>query len=46
MPGVQLLGRDRSRTRVFSLSACTVMLIVLVWSRLANLGTSLWSDEP
>ena len=45
MPAVQIVGRDRSRTRVFCLGACAVMLVVLVWSRLANLGTSFWSDE-
>src|SRR5690242_13573158 len=45
MPAVQIVGRDRSRTRVFCLAACAVMLVVLVWSRLANLGTSFWSDE-
>ena len=43
MPAVQLLGRGR--TRVFCLAACAAMLVVLVWSRFANLGTSFWSDE-
>jgi len=38
-------GRSRSRTRDFCAAVCSVMGIVLVWSRLANLGTSFWSDE-
>lgn len=45
MPAVHLLGRDRSRTRVFCLATITVVGVVLVWSRFANIGTSFWSDE-
>ena len=46
MPAVKTIGRRRSRHIVTSASAlCSVMGLVLVWSRLANLGTSFWSDE-
>ena len=45
MPGVKTIGRRRSRTRDFCIAICSVMGLVLVWSRLANLGTSFWSDE-
>ena len=38
-------GRRRSRTRDFCLTICSLAGVVLVWSRLANLGTSFWSDE-
>jgi hypothetical protein len=45
MPGVKTIGRRRSRTRDFCIVMCSFSGLVLVWSRLANLGTSFWSDE-
>ena len=45
MPGVSGSGRERSSTRDFVVVTCSVMGVVLGWSRLANLGTSFWSDE-
>src|SRR4051812_45538780 len=45
MPGVKTIGRRRSRTRAFCIALCSFSGLVLVWSRLANLGTSFWSDE-
>ena len=35
----------RPRTRDFCVAVCSLLGVVLVWSRLANLGTSFWSDE-
>lgn len=45
MPGVKTIGRRGSRTRDFCILMCSLSGLVLVWSRLANLGTSFWSDE-
>jgi hypothetical protein len=42
---MKTIGRRRSRTRDFCIAVCSAMGIVLIWSRLANLGTSFWSDE-
>src|SRR4051794_14855106 len=45
MPAVKTIGRRRSRTRDFCIVLCSLSGLVLVWSRVANLGTSFWSDE-
>ncbi len=50
MPAVQKIGRlsarrGRSRTGMLCIAILAVMGVVLVWSRLANIGTSFWSDE-
>jgi hypothetical protein len=48
MPAVQTIGRrwlGRDRTRVLCIAILAAMGVVLVWSRLANIGTSFWSDE-
>jgi hypothetical protein len=45
IPPVKTIGRQGSRTRDFCIALCSVMGLVLVWSRFANLGTSFWSDE-
>ena len=45
MPAVKKIGRRGSRTRDFCIAMCSLSGLVLVWSRLANLGTSFWGDE-
>jgi len=39
------IWRRRPTTHDFCVAICSVMGVVLVWSRLANLGTGFWSDE-
>jgi hypothetical protein len=39
------IGRRRPHTRDFCVAISSVMSVVLVWSRLANLGTGFWADE-
>ena len=38
-------ARRRLHTRELCLAISSVMGVVLVWTRLANLGTGFWSDE-
>ena len=44
-PDMTAIWRRRPQTRGFCTAICSFMGVVLVWSRLANLGTSFWSDE-